>query len=448
MSVPKYLVAIFGGAVSGSEAAAQLAQRGIASVVFEQNALPYGKIEDGLPKWHVKLRDKEERRIDEKLNHPLVTYVPNTKLGQDILFEDLLDWGFSAILLAIGAWKDRPLGIEGIDAYVGKGLVYQNPFIYWFNHKHEPGFDQAMYRIEDGVAIIGGGLASLDVAKVLMFELVQKALTERGFEVDLFALDRSIAKVLDEKGLTLKDLGIRGCTLFYRRRIKDMPLSPGNPSTPEEIAKAEAVREKIFNNYQSKYLFNIMPNHVPVDKVVEGDRLVGLIFRETEVVNNRVREIPGSEKEYRFPYVISSIGSLPEMIPGIPACGSTYEIDNEVFCRLKGHSNVFALGNAVTGRGNIKESMDHGKEIAQNVIEGYLREAEGDPDPVVRERIAHVLESIESEIREHRVSEQTYHQIMEKVNSLQERAGYDHHYAEWVRKHLPGRLEDMLDIRH
>lgn len=448
MSVPKYLVAIFGGAVSGSEAAFQLAQRGISSIVFDQNSLPYGKIEDGLPKWHVKLRDKEEQRINEKLSHPLVTFVPLAKLGRDVLFEDLVNWGFSAVLLAIGAWKDRPLGIEGIDEYIGRGLVYQNPFIYWFNHMHETGMDLQAYQIEDGVGIIGGGLASLDVAKVLMFELVQKALEERGHQVDLFALDRSIARVLDEKGLTLEDLGIKGCTLFYRRRVKDMPLSPGDPKTPEEISKAQTVREKILNNYQSKYLFNMAPNHVPIDKIVEGDRLVGLIFRETEVVNGRVTEIPGSDKEMRFPYVISSIGSLPDMIPGIPSCGNMYEIDNEIFCRLRGYPNIFALGNTVTGRGNIKESMDHGREIAQNVIEGYLSEAEGEPNKGAQERIALAMQSIESEIREHKIDETTYRQIMAKVKSLQERAGYDNNYEKWVNQHLPKRLEDILGAKH
>ncbi len=55
MGKTKHIVAIFGGAVSGSEAAYQLAEKGIRTVVFDQNALPYGKIEDGLPKWHVKL---------------------------------------------------------------------------------------------------------------------------------------------------------------------------------------------------------------------------------------------------------------------------------------------------------------------------------------------------------------------------------------------------------
>src|SRR5690606_373433 len=103
-----HLVAIFGGAVSGAEAAYQLSQSGIQSIVFEQNKLPYGKIEDGLPKWHAKLRDKEENNINEKLSNANVTFVPCVRLGQDIDFEDIAkNWGFSAILLATGAWRDR-----------------------------------------------------------------------------------------------------------------------------------------------------------------------------------------------------------------------------------------------------------------------------------------------------------------------------------------------------
>ena len=134
----KHLVAIFGGAVSGAEAAFQFAERGIPCVVFDQNKLPYGKIEDGLPKWHVKLRDKEIGRINEKLSHPLVQYVPSVGLGRDVDFKAIAeDWGFSAVILAIGAWRDRPLPLEGVDQFIGNGLYYQNPFIYWFNHKHE-----------------------------------------------------------------------------------------------------------------------------------------------------------------------------------------------------------------------------------------------------------------------------------------------------------------------
>ncbi len=81
MIEPGHVVAIFGGAVAGSEAASKLCEKGVRCVVFEQNKLPYGKIENGLPKWHVKLRDREEVKIDEKLSHPLVSLYSHGEIG-------------------------------------------------------------------------------------------------------------------------------------------------------------------------------------------------------------------------------------------------------------------------------------------------------------------------------------------------------------------------------
>ena len=191
--------------------------------------------------------------------------------------------------------------------------------------------------------IVGGGLASLDVAKVFMFEMVEKALKERGHEVSLFQLDRSIAKVLDGLNLTLEDLGIEGCTIFYRRRIKDMPLSPLATDTPEQLEKAQRVREKIFNNYQSKYLFKVQPLHVPVDMIVDDGRLKGLVFQKTEIKDGRVVPIPGSEKAYRAPLVVSSIGSVPEVIDGIPMKGQVYKVQRDQCCRIAGFNHVLPL---------------------------------------------------------------------------------------------------------
>ena len=67
---PTHVVAIFGGASAGSVAAELLAEHGVQVVVFEQNPRPYGKIEDGLPRWHAKLRknrqDNERQQQDRQ----------------------------------------------------------------------------------------------------------------------------------------------------------------------------------------------------------------------------------------------------------------------------------------------------------------------------------------------------------------------------------------------
>ena len=171
----KHYIAVIGGSISGSEAANLLAQNGFKVVVFEMNKLPYGKIEDGLPSWHISLRDRQQKDINRKLDQENIRFVPQVKIGEDISFNDLVEnWGFSAIILANGAWKDRALNINGIEKFKNNGLIYQNDFIYWFNHKHEPGFDGYRYDLKDGAAVVGGGLASLDVVKVFMIELVRK----------------------------------------------------------------------------------------------------------------------------------------------------------------------------------------------------------------------------------------------------------------------------------
>lgn len=445
-----HVVAVFGGAVSGAEAAWQLAQRGVRVVVFEQNALPYGKIEDGLPKWHVRLRDREEARIDEKLTHPNVTFVPCTRLGRDLDFEDVArNWGFSAILLATGAWRDRPLPVPGIDEYVGKGLVYQNTFMYWFNHMHEPDYAGPQVTIEDGAIVVGGGLASIDVCKAIMMTLVEARLRERGIETNLFELDKGIDRVLEAHGLTFEELGLRGCTLYYRRRIEDMPLTPMDTSTPELLAKARAVRRKVAENAMRKFFFRIEPQHVPVDKIVEGDRLVGLVFRRTRVTDEgRLEEIPGSEREVRAPLIVSSIGSVPEVIGGIPMQGQTYKLVSNDCCMVEGFDNVFAIGNAVTGRGNINESMKHGRAVSEALAEWYLcdgEEAISDGIRATEDRITGGLARILRRLGKRQPpDEATRQRIFERVRALQEKVGYDGDYAAWVARHKPVRLEELL----
>jgi ferredoxin/flavodoxin---NADP+ reductase len=72
-----HFVAIVGGAIAGSVAAEILADNGIHVVVIEQNKKPYGKIEDGLPRWHLEQRNQEYSRIDAR--HPHGTEVGSSK---------------------------------------------------------------------------------------------------------------------------------------------------------------------------------------------------------------------------------------------------------------------------------------------------------------------------------------------------------------------------------
>src|SRR5260370_27778802 len=101
-----------------------------------------------------------------------------------------------------------------------------------------------------------------------------------------------------------------------------MPLAqhPEN-ATPEQIAKTESVGEKMLRLEREKYLFRVQDRRMPIGLIVEEGRLAGLKLVETKVEGRRAEPIPGSEHELRAPLVVSSIGSVPEIIPGITMKG-------------------------------------------------------------------------------------------------------------------------------
>lgn len=438
ISAPRHVVAILGGAVAGSEAAVLCASRGIYAVVIEQNDRPYGKIEDGLPRWHDALRKKEYERIDQNLSQPGVVFLPRTRVGRDVSFEELIrDWGVSAVVLANGAWRDRPLEVPGIDQYVGRGLVYQNPLVYWFNHYEEPGYDGPQYDVPDGGIVVGGGLASIDVAKILNLEVYGRALRARGIAIDAVHLEHEgINKVLAAHDLTPAALGVTGCTLYYRRRKVDMPLaSPPDGATADQLKKIESTRARIMDKVVEKYLVRFEECHLPVAPLVEGDRLVGLRFRRTEIRNGSVVELPGTEVDVHAPMVVSSIGSIPELIPGIPAQGELYRFADHRTGSLHGVGGVFGLGNVLTGKGNIVASRKNAREVTAQLLSGHLAvsDARAADAPATDPLIAATQ-------RNHLCEPTALQRIADQVTRRWREIGYDGDYGAWIRRVTPAGL--------
>ena len=446
MGTPRYAAAVIGGATAGAEMAARLAERGVEVVVFEQNPRPYGKIQDGLPRWHVALRRKEYESVAAKLQQPGVQFVPNTKIGRDIAFDELANgWGFSCVVLASGAWRDRPLPIEGADAFVGRGLVYQNPFIIWFNHANEASYDGPSFEPMDGALVVGGGLASIDVVKVLMLETTRSRLAERGIEVEMIELEvKGIPKILASHGLAFEDLGLEGCTLVYRRRAEDMPVVEIPEGASEErCAKVRTARRRLLGKAMEKYRFGFEPLAAPEGLIVEADRLVGLRFRRTKIEDGRV--VPTDETfERRATCVYGSIGSIPEPLSGIPMKGELYDFVDWDLGRLADYPNVFSVGNIVTGKGNIVASRKHASRVAEEVIEKYLGLGEGGHDgeeamlDEARERSARSADELARRIHglpplEPAVLEA----IRKRVRARQATVGYPGNLPAWLAKVTP-----------
>ncbi len=437
-----HTVAVIGGATAGAEVAGRLAERGVRVVVFEQNAKPYGKVEDGLPRWHHGLRHKEYETIAAKLDHPSVSYVPLTRIGRDVSLDALArEWGFSAVVLACGAWRDRPVPVDGADDYVGKGLVYQNPFIIWFNHAGEPGYDGPVFEVEDDVLVLGGGLASIDVVKVLMLETTRAKLRERGIEVKLIDLElKGIPKTLAQHDLTFEELGLTGATLFYRRRAEDMPVVDAPEGADEaRLAKVRAARERVLGKAMEKYRFKFEPLSAPDGLVVEDGRLVGMRLRRTRIEDGRV--VPTDETyERRGRYVISSIGSIPEPIEGIPMRGELFDFSDWDYGRVEGYPLLFSVGNVVTGKGNIVASRKHAALVSEAAVERFLGlgedgHGEDDVQPIAADAAKTAHEVVESLGHAEPPTPETAEAVQARVAARQAKVGYDGDLRNWIDEH-------------
>jgi hypothetical protein len=141
---------------------------------------------------------------------------------------------------------------------------------------------------------------------------------------------------------------------------------------------------------------------------------------------------------------ISSIGSIPEPIPGIPQKGETYTyVDQKIGLLMEGPTAVFAAGNVLTGKGNIKDSLDSGTEIGTSVAEAYLglsgeelKIAEG-----ARKEAAASGEKIADAVStRQKIAPEQVATLLERVRKQQRAVGYEGNYRAWIAKVTPADL--------
>jgi len=359
-----YVVGLIGGACAGSEMASGLADLGMDVVVFEQNPLPYGKIEDGLPRWHVKLQAREKNNIDAKLDRENIYFLPQCRLGEDVTVDELIrDWQFPMVVMANGAWRDRPLRVDGATP-TPAGLVYQNPFVYWYNHYHERNYTGERFTVPPAPIVIGGGLASIDVAKICQYELFTKAMAKHGIAIGVEEFEhKGVFKLAEAHGLDYASLDIQPARIFYRKEVADMPLVPLPENADEtRLEKARGVRQKIIRNATTKYGFEVHPLRAPAEVHAEDGQLTAISFDITHWLDGRLVRT-GTRERVACSLAISSIGSIPEPIEGVPMDGELYQWNDRYTGEVSGLSHFYCVGNAITGRGNIKDSSANAKRL-------------------------------------------------------------------------------------
>jgi len=328
-----------------------------------------------------------------------------------------------SVLSAVGM-----IGLIGV--VVNDSLV----MVDFINHYIDEGYDGPVFEVPDDTIVVGGGLASIDVVKIVNLELYARALRERGIEVDLTEMElKGIPRTLEAHGITAEELGVKGATLYYRRRKEDMPLASADNPTPEKLAKLQAARVKIMDRVISKYFVKFEPLCKPIDTLTEGGRLTGIRFQKTEVVDGRVRGLEGTEFDVYSPLVISSIGSIPKPIDGIPTKGELYHYHSWDTGEVHGLPGVFGLGNVLTGKGNIKDSRANAIEIIEKVVAAYLGVGD-EPVEAIGETSAEVEAVAKKAAAGRPMTVREMKALAERIGERHQEIGYTD-YPSWIADH-------------
>lgn len=157
-------VAIIGAGPAGFYTAEALLDK-LADVridIIERLATPFGLIRAGVAPDHQSTK-LVSRRFEQTALQDLVHFYGNVEVGQAVTLDELRR-SYDAVVLAVGAGLDRPLGIPGENLW---GVYGSALFVGWYNG--HPDFRDLQPRLSSHSAvIIGNGNVALDVARVLV----------------------------------------------------------------------------------------------------------------------------------------------------------------------------------------------------------------------------------------------------------------------------------------
>lgn len=327
-------VAVVGAGPAGLTAADELARRGHKVVIFDAWPKPGGTMRYGIPSFKL-----PKWIIDEKvevLRKMGVEFVMNTRIGEDILVDDLLDQhGFDAVFLGTGALINAPLKrVPGVDL---KGIYQATEFLVRANLPPEDLPEPMRSRPEVGrrVAVIGGGDTAMDCLR------------------------------------TALRLGAEEVTCVYRRTEAQMP---GNRKERKRAREEGA-----------KFIWLAAPIEFIGDENGHVCRMVCQRMRLGEPdASGRRRPIPieGATFEMEVDTVVLALGFWPDPLLGETTPNlETHDwglITADEETGRTSRPEIFAGGDNVHGPNLVVTAMVAGRKAARS-IDAYLRRLDRSP---------------------------------------------------------------------
>jgi ferredoxin--NADP+ reductase len=140
--------------------------------MFERLPTPHGLVRSGVAPDHPKI--KTVTRVYEKTAaHPRFRFFGNVELGRDVSAEELREH-YHAVVYAVGAAADRPLGIPG-EGLAGSWAA--TDFVGWYNG--HPDYCDLQFDLScERAVVVGNGNVALDVARMLTLDHTELAQTD------------------------------------------------------------------------------------------------------------------------------------------------------------------------------------------------------------------------------------------------------------------------------
>ncbi|EUA10551.1 NADPH-ferredoxin reductase fprA [Mycobacterium kansasii 732] len=174
-----YHVAIVGSGPSGFFAAASLLKAAdagegleVAIDMLEMLPTPWGLVRSGVAPDHPKIKSVSQQ-FEKTAQDPRFRFFGNVTVGQHVQAAELAE-RYDAVIYAVGAQSDRPLGIPGEQL---PGSVAAVDFVGWYNaHPH---FEQMSPDLSGHRAVVvGNGNVAVDVARILVTDPDVLAVTD------------------------------------------------------------------------------------------------------------------------------------------------------------------------------------------------------------------------------------------------------------------------------
>ncbi len=157
--------AILGAGPAGIYAAQSLSSQGYSVALFNRDIKPGGLVEYGIYLDKHKIKNGFRAQFQQILTHENVHYFGNVTVGRNGRFgvEDLLNWGFSSVLVTCGAQGTKYINLPGETL---DGVYHAKDLVYHYNQL--PPYSEQSFRIGKRVAIVGAGNVMTDIVHYLI----------------------------------------------------------------------------------------------------------------------------------------------------------------------------------------------------------------------------------------------------------------------------------------